>query len=482
MKFFVFSEKAVRLWVVAYFSVFSIIPMITRNIIPHDMIENLYWGKELQLGYAKHPPLFAWISYLFYRLCFSWPESLYILTQLNLALGFYFVFKVARLIFSDEKKAYGSVLIFMASACAELGNEKFNASTILMSLFPAMYYYFIRLLRYGRNVDAVRLGVFSAMAFVGKYFSLLYIGCVGLFLACHKKCWKFFKTPQIYIAVVVFTACVFWHVMWMYENDFITLKYAMGKSIHCPKDYFSAVNFLVMQCLLFSTAFWAFKYSCVGRMKFLPQGEYSTEERFIIFITIIPNVFLFVVSAITGMRIGSFWGTNMLMTVGVYLLILNPDFDYNRLQIFVKRISIFFAIALFLKLGVARYFLREYDPTNAINIRKVSEKIDGDWKKNFGDQRMKILKTDKVTAALHIHLKDSPSSYDIRRCELFEVHDLYPPNEDIAVAFLCRKDDGKIERFRKLYAGNILWENTIPVINDSSIYYAFVNVTGDSHD
>jgi hypothetical protein len=63
MRFFVFNEKAVnRLWIVSYFSVFSIIPMITRNIIPHDMIENLYWGKELQLEYAKHPPLFAWIS------------------------------------------------------------------------------------------------------------------------------------------------------------------------------------------------------------------------------------------------------------------------------------------------------------------------------------------------------------------------------------------------------------------------------------
>jgi hypothetical protein len=84
MKLFVFSERVVnRLLAVAYFSVFSFIPMITRNIIPHGVIENLYWGKELQLGYSKHPPLFAWISYLFYRLCFSWPESLYILTQLN---------------------------------------------------------------------------------------------------------------------------------------------------------------------------------------------------------------------------------------------------------------------------------------------------------------------------------------------------------------------------------------------------------------
>ncbi|MDR2158248.1 MAG: glycosyltransferase family 39 protein, partial [Holosporaceae bacterium] len=246
-----------RRLIIAYLAAFSLIPMITRNIIPHDMIENLYWGKETLLGYAKHPPLFAWISYFFYKCFFSWPESLYLLTQLNLLLGFYFLFQTAKLIFKDEVKSYASVLIFMASVCAAFGNEKFNASTILMSLLPAINYFFVRLLKFNKNSDGILLGIFSALAFLGKYFALLHIGCMGLFLISDRDRWKFLRTPPIYWAAIVFLAGVSWHLFWMADNDFITLKYALDKSVNSPKNYFSAWNFVMMQCLFFGTSFWA---------------------------------------------------------------------------------------------------------------------------------------------------------------------------------------------------------------------------------
>jgi 4-amino-4-deoxy-L-arabinose transferase-like glycosyltransferase len=465
--------------IIAYLAAFSLIPMITRNIIPYDMIENLYWGKELQLGYAKHPPLFAWISYFFYRCFFSCPESLYILTQLNLLLGFYFIFQTAKLIFSDKTKSYASVMIFMASVCSVFGNEKFNASTILMSLLPATYYFFIRLLKFNKISDALWLGVFSALAFLGKYVALLHLGCLGVFVILHRECWKLLRTPPFYWAAIVFAVGVSWHLLWIADNDFITLKYALDKSVNNPPNYFSAWNFLMMQCVFFATSFWAFSYSCSGKMRIVPKDNYNLEEKFIIFITLAPNGLLFLISAATGMRIGSFWGTNMLMFLGIYLLIVNRNFDMNRLASFVKKISIFFAAILFLKLGIARYLLCEYDPTNAVDIRKIAREIDADWKNKFGSQKMKILKTDKAMAALHIHLQDSPSSYDARRRDLFRIYDGYPPNETVALAFLCRLNGDEIKRFKNLYGKNILWENMTRVINDFFVYYAFVNLASD---
>jgi 4-amino-4-deoxy-L-arabinose transferase-like glycosyltransferase len=452
---------------------FSLIPMLTRNIIPHDMIENLYWGKELQLGYEKHPPLFAWISYFFYKLFGSWPESLYILTQLNLLLGFYFIYKTSRLMLNKEE-SYASVLIFMTSVCAVFGNEKFNASTILMSLFPAMFYFFVRILKFEKKPDAVFLGIFSAAAFIGKYFALLYIGCMGLFLLQNKECRKFFKMPHFYIAAVVFMICISWHVIWIIDNDCVTLKYALAKTADCPSNRFYAFNFLIMQFIFFATSFWALAYACRKDFIFFPQSDHSPEEKFIIFITIVPNVLLFFVSLITGMRIGSFWGTNMMMTLGIYLVLLNKKIDINRLFCFTKRISTFFAAVLFLKLEAAHLPIIN-DPTYALNIREISKKADEDWNKKFGNQKMKILKTDKATAALHIHLKDSPSSYDTNRLGLFQVFDLYPPNENAVAVFLSRKNGEEVARFRKLYNGCILFENTVPVTDDYFVYYAFVN-------
>ena len=89
----------------AFLLVFALIPTIMRDTLPHDMIENLYWGKEWQLGYDKHPPLFAWISYAFYKICFSVPESMYFLTQINLGVGLFFIHKIAMHIFKEKKIA-----------------------------------------------------------------------------------------------------------------------------------------------------------------------------------------------------------------------------------------------------------------------------------------------------------------------------------------------------------------------------------------
>ena len=70
-------------FVLLFAAVFSLVPILFEKVLPYDMLENLYWGKEWQLGYDKHPPLFAWISYAFFKLCGSVPESLFLLTQLN---------------------------------------------------------------------------------------------------------------------------------------------------------------------------------------------------------------------------------------------------------------------------------------------------------------------------------------------------------------------------------------------------------------
>ncbi|MDR1551358.1 MAG: glycosyltransferase family 39 protein [Holosporaceae bacterium] len=475
-------------FIVAWSAVLVLIPMITRNVIPNDMVENLYWGKELQLGYGKHPPLFAWISYFFYRLCFSCPESLYILTQLNLLLGFYFIFRISSLIFNQSERggaealerSRGSVLIFMASICSVFGNEKFNANTILMSMVPAMHYFFLCLLKYKRVRDAVLVGVFAALAFLGKYFAFLYIGCMGLFLLWDERCRVMLIRPQIYVAALVFFGCISWHLAWMVQNNFVSLKYALDKSTNWPTNRWSAFNFLLMQFLFFSTSFVSVAQACRKKIRFLPRERYSMEENFVLFSTIAPNVILFIVSLVTGMRIGSFWGTNMLMMVGIYLQILNKSINYERLLAFVKRISILFTVILLCKLSVVRIFLRHHYPEFSLNFASVARRIDSDWKQKFGGRKIEVLRADKACAALHMYLKDSPSSYDVEKCEVFSINDFRPLGKSSVMALLCSKGDSKIAYARSLHKEkDILFENTIPVIDDFLLYYAFLNMKDD---
>src|SRR5258706_8166502 len=40
----------------------------THGVIHHDMAEAWAWGQEFELGYSKHPPLFAWVTALWFKL------------------------------------------------------------------------------------------------------------------------------------------------------------------------------------------------------------------------------------------------------------------------------------------------------------------------------------------------------------------------------------------------------------------------------
>ncbi len=471
----VFKNRYLSL-IILFGIVQSIIPILTRNIIPYDMIENLYWGKEWQLGYAKHPPLFAWISYIFFRICNSIPESLYILTQLNLLLGFYFIFKIAKLIGFNEEKSYGSILFFMCSVASVFGNEKFNATTILMSLLPMVFYYFLRMIKFCTIADAICVGMIASLAFLGKYFALLFLGCMGIFLIIDRSSRKLLLTPIPYIALAVFLLGISWHIKWIIENHFITLSYALEKSINAHENYLSALNFLIMIFLFFGTSFAVLRYVYGKQYKIIPYNWtiLNSAQKFVVFITILPITILFLVSLITGMRIGSFWCTNMLMLLGIYFFILNPTINYDKLYEVTKKIVSVFFVILFLKLGIGRQIIQHYDVTEAINPRKVCFYIENRWYNKFDNKKISIIRADKPTACLHIYLESSPSFYNSKNLDQYKIFEEYK-NELSLVTFLCKgKSDEKIQNFINIYNDDILEYDFIHVIDDSFIYFAFV--------
>ncbi len=481
--------KNFNLFILLYIAIFAIIPIVTRNVIPFDMVENLYWGKEWQLGYKKHPPLFAWISQAFFKFCFSVPESLYILTQLNLLLGLIFIFKITQLLCENEKKSYAAVFIFMSSAAAVFGNDKFNATTILMSLLPAIFYYFLRMLKFGQKKDAVWLGVFAALAFIGKYTTLLFLGCMGIFLLAHKDCRKIFKTPLPYLAVIVFFFGISWHLRWIYESDFITILYALEKSALAEKSSIFALHFLAMMFLLFATSFLAacFAFSPISNLKnerlrcvnffHFQVTNYSKEEQFIIVITLAPSVILFLLSLCTGMRIGSFWGVSMMMTLGTYLVIINKKslLNIDSLFKFTKCITCFFAIILLLKLSLVRGILKDSHPGYAINYRAVSRQIEKDYSQLFPGEKIKNIVADKITTPLHLYLKDSPTFYNSKTYKaqrLFVDAEGRAPNQ--IASFVYKDGDGILEKFHKIYNDDIIFENESNICSGWILHYAFL--------
>lgn len=654
-------------FIVLFALIFTVIPMLCRNIIPHDMIENLYWGKEWQLGYAKHPPLFAWVSWVFFKfyellsnpellgllfvfryvvayvfifkivklfrrknsealsvviffqiavvlfqlgmdsifLLFSLPatlyfsikaekfqkksdlrwlcffallscetvsysywifpfvlyyffrvtkhrekqdmfllyyfsvlscfgmwflivlssivfligyffwhliifdqiaESMYLLTQLNLLIGCIYIYKIAKLIGQKKDQCFSTIFFFLVSAAAVFGNTKFNATTILFSLLPIVFYLFLRMMRFQKISDAILLGFFAMLACIGKYFALLFLGCMGLFLICDPDCRKLLKTSLPYIALLSFLICISWHVIWIYQNDFITLRYGLEKSVTAVSRRWHAINFLLMMVLFFGTSVLAlFRCSkthhvfdnCISfyvRDQRILQHYflYTPEERFVIMMTLVPTLTMFLISLLTGMRIGSFWCVNMCMLIGVYFNILNKDINHKKLFSFTKKITATFACVMMIQFSLPNKIWEFRDPMRNINAKKLVQVIERAKENSFGSKKIGILHADKPTAFLHAYLKDSPSFYDIKSYGQFQPYGGYDRSGLHLATFVTEKDDGKISAFKNKYGDKIKVQGTFhidclylqlrPWGNVSSnydVYYAFIEVKGN---
>src|SRR5262245_49568043 len=57
-----FCSRIFWSWLVGRTLLWIALSVLTIPNAPLDVIEQLFWGHEWQLGYHKHPPLAAWIA------------------------------------------------------------------------------------------------------------------------------------------------------------------------------------------------------------------------------------------------------------------------------------------------------------------------------------------------------------------------------------------------------------------------------------
>src|SRR5919199_1480538 len=60
-----------------------------------DMAESFAWGQEWQLGYHKHPPVYAWIAALWFRVFPTEDAAFFTLAMVNAAVGLAAVWRLA---------------------------------------------------------------------------------------------------------------------------------------------------------------------------------------------------------------------------------------------------------------------------------------------------------------------------------------------------------------------------------------------------
>ena len=200
-----------------------------------DMVENYAWGQTWEWGSFKHPPLFAWLVRLWFSVFPTEVWAYFLLSYVNAAVGALGIVALAALWLppSLDVRRDNARLLALLFALASLPYAnlaaKFNADTVLLSLWPWTAVCFFRAARPGAALGwSVALGALAAAAMLGKYFSGVLL--LSLFLISFLRPWRsWYASPRPYVALAVFAALLAPHVYWEWSLDFPFRQYLSGK-------------------------------------------------------------------------------------------------------------------------------------------------------------------------------------------------------------------------------------------------------------
>ena len=198
----------------------------------HDMTEAWDWGREFQLGYAKHPPVFAWVAGAWFLVFPRTDWAFYLLSATSAAGGLLGVWCLAGRLLPQPQQTAALLLVILAPFFSVLAIT-FNGNAILLLTWPWTAYAFVRSLQTGKTIDGVLFGLIAAVALASKYSSILLLVTCLAAAVLHPKAKTYFACPAPYAAILACLAAISPHVLWVLNHGLTTVTYVLDKE-HLP--------------------------------------------------------------------------------------------------------------------------------------------------------------------------------------------------------------------------------------------------------
>ena len=224
-----YPGRAFTAFLALHAAVWTALPALLYPNLPLDLIEALMYGREWQLGYDKLPPLPWWLVEAAY-LTIGHDFAYYLLAQIAVAAGFFFVFLTARALVGPIG-ALVSVLIVDGLHYLNYTSAKFNHDVIQLPFWAMAGYAFHRALRGRQNADWLLLGLAVGISLWAKYFVAVLAIPLALFVLFDREARKTLATPGPYIAIATALITMAPHLVWLVRNDFLPFAYAEHRAV-----------------------------------------------------------------------------------------------------------------------------------------------------------------------------------------------------------------------------------------------------------
>jgi len=400
------------IFVTSHLIIWTIVPSITNNNLPLDTIEALAWGSNLDWGFNKHPPASAFFLEIFYLIFGSQYWVFYFLSQIFVIISFYFVFKFAQEILKNKLLSLISVLLLESIYFYNFTTPEFNVNVCQLPFWSLVVYYSWKIFN-SKNVkfsDCFLVGLFGALGFLSKYLFAYLLFSIAIFFiySIYKRYLKKFDFKYL-IVLEVFIVLLIPHIVWLYENNFITFTYGLARTGLENSDAIAHIKypiiFLIKQIGIL-IPFIFLSWLLIKKLKFKINFK-DKKLMFLVFVNFLPITLMFLTSFFTGSKIRMMWMTPFYLFFGVISVYLfQSQINIKKLRIFFFSFSFLFFLSPILYSYIS---ISQTDKRTDYPGKQIAKKVQLTWDQDFNDPIEFVIGDEWKAGNLSYHLKSRPT-------------------------------------------------------------------------
>ena len=401
--FYIFVTTHLILW--------TVVPTITNSNLPLDTIEALAWGSNLDWGFNKHPPLSAFFPEVFFQIFGPQDWAYYFLSQIFVVISFFIIFKLSQEILNDGTLSLLSVFLIEGIYFYNFTTPEFNVNVCQLPFWCLTVYYTWKIYNSKKIelYDCILLGAAAAFGILSKYLFIYLLVAIDLlfaYLIFFKKSKKFdFK---YLVSLEVFFVILIPHIIWLFNNDFITIKYGFARAGLDEGQIINHLKYPLIFTLKQIGILMPFLILVWLLIKKIPKKFNLKDEKllFLIFINLVPIVLVFMTALITGSKIRTMWMTPFYLFFGtLFIYLLKTQINIKKLNSFLIGFIFLFLLSPILYGYVS---ISQTDKRTDYPGRDIAIKVQMAWHEQHDEPIKYVLGDEWAAGNLSYHINSRP--------------------------------------------------------------------------
>jgi 4-amino-4-deoxy-L-arabinose transferase-like glycosyltransferase len=225
-------RRAALVFILGYGVLWFVYALIAKSSqdLNADMAEMIVWTRELALGYPKHPPLPAWILWVWFSVFPLADWAYFLLSAVTLAIGIYLVIELSAEWLGREKLAAVPFLLAAIPFYNFLG-LKWDQNSILIPLWALAMWAMLRSIATHHLGWAALAALAAAAALLTKYWSVFLIAALGFAALADRRREAYFRSAAPWVTAGVFVVAVAPHAVWLAVENFPPIRWVTTRRI-----------------------------------------------------------------------------------------------------------------------------------------------------------------------------------------------------------------------------------------------------------